>query len=63
MNPPGSPTDDRRPGTTPCHLTEGARRMVGDREFSWIDAQIEDGDNDHLLVATSMPWLLPPGAS
>ena len=40
-------------------LTEGARRMVGDREFSWIEAQVEDGDYDHLLVATSMPWLLP----
>jgi phosphodiesterase/alkaline phosphatase D-like protein len=40
-------------------LTEGARQMVGDREFSWIEAQVEDGEYDHLLVATSMPWLLP----
>ena len=33
--------------------------MVGDAEFDWIEAQTEDRDYDHLLVGTSVPWLLP----
>jgi hypothetical protein len=40
-------------------LTEGRRQMVGDAEFAWIEAQTEDRDYDHLLVGTSVPWLLP----
>jgi hypothetical protein len=40
-------------------LTEGGRRMIGEPEFSWIESQVEDGAYDHLLVATSVPWLLP----
>ena len=40
-------------------LQEGHRQMVGDAEFAWIEAQTEDGDFDHLLVGTSVPWLLP----
>jgi len=40
-------------------LAEGRRSMVSDAEFSWIEAQVEDGDYDHLVVATSLPWLLP----
>jgi len=41
-------------------LDEGrTRSMVSDREFDWIEAQSEDGSYDHLVVATSMPWLLP----
>ena len=40
-------------------LQEGHRQMVGDAEFSWIEAQTEDRDFDHLLVGTSVPWLLP----
>jgi phosphodiesterase/alkaline phosphatase D-like protein len=41
-------------------LTEGARRMVDDEEWRWIVDQTE-GDFDHLLVATTVPWLLSPG--
>jgi hypothetical protein len=41
-------------------LDEGARRMVDDEEWEWIAAQTE-GDFDHLLVATTVPWLLSPG--
>jgi len=40
-------------------LTEGRRSMVSDREFSWIEQQVEDGDYDHLIIGTSLPWLLP----
>ena len=40
-------------------LAEGGRQMVGEAEFSWIEEQVEDRDYDHLLVGTSVPWLLP----
>lgn len=43
-------------------LDSGERKMLGDREFAWLEAQIEDGlDNlDHLIIGSSLPWLLPP---
>ncbi|MGZ6268637.1 MAG: alkaline phosphatase D family protein [Candidatus Limnocylindrales bacterium] len=40
-------------------LAEGRRSMVSDPEFDWIERQVEDGSFEHLIVATSMPWLLP----
>jgi len=40
-------------------LADGQRAMVGQAEFEWIEAQVEDGDYDHLVVGTSLPWLLP----
>jgi hypothetical protein len=39
-------------------LETGDRSMVSDAEFAWIERQVE-GDYDHLLVGTSLPWLLP----
>jgi hypothetical protein len=39
-------------------LTDGRREMVSDPEFTWIERQTQ-GDYDHLLVGTSLPWLLP----
>ncbi|HXF32506.1 MAG TPA: alkaline phosphatase D family protein [Solirubrobacterales bacterium] len=41
-------------------LDEGARRMVDDAEWEWIVDKAE-GDFDHLLIATTVPWLLSPG--
>jgi hypothetical protein len=41
-------------------LEEDARRMVDDEEWQWIERHAE-GDFDHLLVATTVPWLLSPG--
>jgi PhoD-like phosphatase len=41
-------------------LEEGRRSMLDDREWEWVEEQIT-GDFDHLLVATSLPWLLGPG--
>ncbi|GLZ81576.1 alkaline phosphatase [Actinorhabdospora filicis] len=38
-------------------LREG-RAMVGDGEFAWLEANAE-GDVDHLLIGSSLPWLLP----
>lgn len=39
-------------------LADGQRSMVSEPEFAWIERQTE-GDYDHLLVGTSLPWLLP----
>jgi hypothetical protein len=39
-------------------VLEGRREMLSDAEFSWIEEQVE-GDYNHLLVGTSLPWLLP----
>jgi len=36
------------------------RLMVGDREWEWFREQAA-GDVNHLLIATSVPFLLPPG--
>jgi hypothetical protein len=33
--------------------------MLSDSEFAWIEERLE-GDYDHLLVGTSVPWLLAP---
>lgn len=39
-------------------LEEGRRSMLDEAEWSWLEANV-GGDVDHLLVATSVPWLLP----
>jgi hypothetical protein len=39
-------------------LAEGNRSMVSEAEFGWLEQQVE-GDYDHLLIGTSLPWLLP----
>jgi hypothetical protein len=40
-------------------LDEGNRSMVDEDEWKWIDEQAT-GDVDHLLIGTSLPWLLTP---
>jgi phosphodiesterase/alkaline phosphatase D-like protein len=37
---------------------DGRRDMLDDEEWRWLDAQLT-GDVDHLIVATSLPFLLP----
>jgi hypothetical protein len=32
--------------------------MLSEAEFGWVESQV-DGDYDHLVVGTSLPWLLP----
>jgi hypothetical protein len=43
-------------------LAEDDRKMLDDDEFAWVDhavqQAVEDGV-DHLLIGTSLPWLLP----
>jgi hypothetical protein len=41
-------------------LEEGKRDMVDEAEWEWIVEHTE-GDFDHLLLATSLPYLLGPG--
>jgi hypothetical protein len=38
-------------------LEEGRRSMLDEEEWEWLGQQFE-GDFDHLLLATSLPWLL-----
>ena len=38
-------------------LDDDRRSMVSEPEFRWIEEQVE-GDYDHLLIGTSLPWLL-----
>jgi phosphodiesterase/alkaline phosphatase D-like protein len=43
-------------------LDGGAHLMLGDEEFGWIEEQVRDrsdGPVDHLVLGTSLPWLLP----
>jgi hypothetical protein len=40
-------------------LADGRRSMISDAEFEWIESQVEDAAFEHLVVVTSMPWLLP----
>jgi hypothetical protein len=39
-------------------LQVNRREMLDDEEWRWVDGQLH-GDVDHLLVATSLPFLLP----
>ena len=41
-------------------LEEGRRSMLDKEEWQWVEEHMQ-GDFDHLLVATSLPWLLGPG--
>jgi hypothetical protein len=40
-------------------LAEEHRSMLSDGEFAWLEKQV-DGDYDHLVLGSSLPWLLPP---
>ncbi len=39
-------------------VLEGTRSMVSEPEFTWIEEQVQ-GEVDHLLIGTSLPWLMP----
>lgn len=43
-------------------LEEGRREMLDEEEAQWVrdQALTDPGDRDHLLIGTSLPWLLPP---
>ncbi len=41
-------------------LDDGQHLMLGDSEFDWIEEQVgAPGDVDHVVLGTSLPWLLP----
>ncbi len=42
-------------------LHDGRRLMLSEHEFGWVEEQaLAEGEVDHLMLATSVPWLLPP---
>jgi phosphodiesterase/alkaline phosphatase D-like protein len=41
-------------------LEDGQRSMLDDEEMDWLDSQVR-GDHSHLLIGTSLPFLLPAG--
>ncbi|MCG7595900.1 alkaline phosphatase D family protein [Mycobacterium sp. C3-094] len=42
-------------------LDGGERKMLGDREFAWVEEQVSDLSGvDHLIIGSSLPWLMPP---
>jgi hypothetical protein len=43
-------------------LESGERKMIGDNEFRWVESKAEENPEtlDHLMLATSVPWLMPP---
>jgi hypothetical protein len=41
-------------------LEEGKRSMLDEEEWRWVEEHLS-GDFDHLIVATSLPWLLGRG--
>lgn len=40
-------------------ILDGERLMVGSAEFDWIEENAA-GEFDHLLIGSSLPWLMPP---
>jgi len=43
-------------------LESGERMMIGENEFRWLEAKAEEHPEslDHLMLASSVPWLMPP---
>jgi hypothetical protein len=41
-------------------VLDGARSMLGEAEFSWAADRLLESQADHLLVGSSLPWLLAP---
>ncbi|OBK77889.1 alkaline phosphatase D family protein [Mycobacterium sp. 1274761.0] len=46
-------------------LESGQRMMIGEKEFRWLESTAEENPEmfDHLLLASSVPWLMPPAIS
>ncbi|MYV97133.1 alkaline phosphatase D family protein [Streptomyces sp. SID3343] len=42
-------------------LTDDGRAMISAGELTWVTEQADEGGYDHLLIGTSLPWLLPHG--
>ena len=40
-------------------MLDDTRSMLSEEEFDWVESMV-DGDYDHLLIGTSVPWLLAP---
>lgn len=42
-------------------LTPKNRHMISSGEMAWAERQFDEGGYDHLLIGSSLPWLLPHG--
>lgn len=42
-------------------LEEAHRAIVDDEELAWVAERCREADVDHLLLGSSLPWLLPEG--
>ncbi|NJC68177.1 alkaline phosphatase family protein [Planosporangium thailandense] len=41
-------------------LEPGKRAMLPDGEWDWLVGAVRGGDYDHLVLGSSLPWLMPP---
>jgi hypothetical protein len=41
-------------------LDDDHREMLSEEEWAWVEESVT-GDFDHLLIATTLPWLMSPG--
>ena len=39
------------------------RLMINDHSFAWIEDSADNTELDHLLIGSSIPWLMPPAVS
>ncbi|MDL5159503.1 alkaline phosphatase D family protein [Actinomycetospora termitidis] len=44
-------------------LNDDERLMINDETFTWLETQAAEPDLDHVLVGSSIPWLMPPAIS
>ncbi|MGH4024410.1 MAG: alkaline phosphatase D family protein [Pseudonocardiaceae bacterium] len=44
-------------------LDEGYRSMLDEEEWGWVEAAVGEGGAAHILIGSSVPWLLPPAIS
>ena len=40
-------------------ITPGARRMLPDAQWEWLVGTVRGGGYDHLVLGSSLPWLMP----
>ncbi|MCD2188001.1 alkaline phosphatase D family protein [Actinomycetospora soli] len=44
-------------------LNDDERLMINDDTFTWLEEEAASPDLDHVLIGSSIPWLMPPAIS
>jgi phosphodiesterase/alkaline phosphatase D-like protein len=44
-------------------LNDDERLMINDETFAWLETETAASDLDHVLIGSSIPWLMPPAIS